>query len=197
VLAVFNSTRKLTRRFVQAVARIMAAMPDATLWLVADNDTARANLLAHLPSLGIDRDRLVLAGRVKLTEHLNRATLATLALDSFDYSGGITTMHTLLAGVPVVALPGRSMVSRMSASILTAAGLASLVAGDVDDFVGTAVALARDQGRLTALRRHVAATIRSSPLFDTAGYVRHLEQAYTIAVARAREGRPFEDIRIE
>lgn len=90
---------------------------------------------------------------------------AAVTLDSPEWSGGNTTMEALALGTPMVTLPGRLMRGRVSAGIMTRAGLAAdLVVADEDDYVAKAVALARDGDLRTRISR---AMIKAAPeVFD-------------------------------
>jgi predicted O-linked N-acetylglucosamine transferase (SPINDLY family) len=80
--------------------------------------------------------------------------------------------------VPIVTCLGSSLVGRMAASMLCAAGLPELVAANLTDYVSLAEALARDPARLQSLRWKLEQNRLSRPLFDTARFTRHIESAY-------------------
>ncbi len=148
---------------------------------------AAENLLAELERRGIGRDRVVIAGMCVYPEHISRVALADLALDTWPYNGHTTTSDMLWAGLPVAAVTGNSFASRVSASLLHAAGLSDLVVDSHDAYVDLVVALAVDG---TVVRRSVVASRRhaSAPLFDAERFARHLETAYDMMAARARAG---------
>src|SRR5262249_9028955 len=81
-------------------------------------------------------------------------------------------------GVPVVTLRGERHAARVGASILTALGLENLIAQTQDEYVKTAVKLARDRAGLAALRAGLRERMRTSPLCDGAGFARAVEAAY-------------------
>jgi predicted O-linked N-acetylglucosamine transferase (SPINDLY family) len=78
-------------------------------------------------------------------------------------------------GVPVIARAGDTAMSRMSASLLTAAGLGALVAPSDAAFVKVASVLAGDLDRLAALRAGLRAQVTASPLCDGVRFARSLE----------------------
>jgi predicted O-linked N-acetylglucosamine transferase (SPINDLY family) len=97
----------------------------------------------------------------------------------------------LWSGVPLLALTGTTMVSRMAGSLLGAIGLPELVATNHDEYVQKAIHYATHPEELAALRaRLVAAKDARRGYFDTPRFVRHLEDGFRQIAARSREGLP-------
>jgi predicted O-linked N-acetylglucosamine transferase (SPINDLY family) len=140
--------------------------------------------MAKAASRGIDPARLVFAPMVEPSEHLARVAQADIALDCFPYGSHTTASDTLWAGVPLVALAGDTFASRVSASILTAAGLPELITPSLADYYNLALHLAGDRGALAELRARVQALRTSGPLFNTEQFTRNLERALVAAWER-------------
>jgi predicted O-linked N-acetylglucosamine transferase (SPINDLY family) len=100
-----------------------------------------------------------------------------VALDSFPYSGGVTTLEALWMGIPVVTKLGGTFAGRHSASHLHAAGLPELIATTDDAYVATAVALVQNVQHLVALRAGLRARLLACPLMDADRFAAHLESA--------------------
>ena len=94
----------------------------------------------------------------------------------------------LWAGLPVLTRRGTNFASRVSESLLNAAGLPELVATDDRTFVEMAVALASNPKALLAHRRHLRERRTTLALFDSRKFCHDLERAYEIVIARARSG---------
>src|SRR5439155_25389762 len=92
--------------------------------------------------------------------------------------GATTACEALWMGVPVVTLAGTKHVSRVGASLLSAVGLADLVAGDEAQYASIAIALANDAMRRQELRRTLRSRMQESPLMDAAEFTRRLESVY-------------------
>jgi len=132
-----------------------------------------------------------------IDEHLARIGLGDLFIDTFPYSSGATANDVLWAGVPLLALTGTTMVSRMAGSLLGAIGLPELVAASHDDYVEKAVYCATHPDELAVLRSRLAAAKEArSGYFDTPRFVRHLEDGFRQIAARSREGLPAEHISV-
>lgn len=188
VFASFNAPFKFTPARLRLWARMLNAVPGSVLWCMCTIPLAARNLIDFLEAEGVDRSRVVIASTAAYADHLGRVRLADLVLDTAPYNGHTTTSDMLWAGVPVLALRGKSFASRVSASLLTAVGLPELIAETEDEAVAMAVALAGEPARLAALRARIDAARFLAPLFDTERFARHLERAYEMMAERLRAG---------
>jgi predicted O-linked N-acetylglucosamine transferase (SPINDLY family) len=185
----FNNNHKFTAEVFSGWMRILAAVPGSVLWLLADNDTCRANMLACAAAHGVAAERLVFAPRVAPAEYLARFTLADLMLDTFPFNAGTTASDALWMGLPIVTRSGRTIISRMAGSLLTAVGLPDLIAETPADYERLAITLGRQPARVASHRRYLAEHGRASPLFDVPRIVRDIEQAFERLALQAREKR--------
>jgi predicted O-linked N-acetylglucosamine transferase (SPINDLY family) len=113
--------------------------------------------------------------------------LADVCLDTLPFNGGATTSDALWAGVPVVTCAGRSFAARMSGSLLRALQMPELATESLEDYERLALHLAHTSDRLADLRATLAARRRTSPLFDTDRFRRHLEHAFMTMMERTRQ----------
>ncbi|MCW5635576.1 MAG: acetylglucosamine transferase [Rubrivivax sp.] len=189
VFCSFNNNHKFTPEMFGAWMRILAAVPGSVLWLLADNDTARANMVAAAQGAGIAPERLVFAPRVSPADYLARFTLADLVLDTFPFNAGTTASDALWMGTPIVTLSGRTYISRMAGSLLTAVGLPDLVTTSLAEYERLAVTLGRTPARVASLKRYLAEHGRTSPLFDVPATVRAIEAEFERLARAARDPR--------
>jgi predicted O-linked N-acetylglucosamine transferase (SPINDLY family) len=127
---------------------------------------------------------------------LARLSHADLALDCFPYGSHTTASDVLWAGVPIVGLMGETFASRVSASILTAAGLPELITASLADYHALALRLARDAAATAALKAKIVGGRKSSAMFNTAQFARDLERALVTISERDRAGLPPEHISV-
>ena len=131
------------------------------------NDRGIAGRFGRLfAAAGVDPARLNLLGHSPHAEMLAAYGGIDLALDTFPYSGGLTTCEALWMGVPVVTCPGETFAGRHSLSHLSNVGLTETIASDLDDYVERAVSLASDLPYLAALRAGLRERMARSPLCD-------------------------------
>jgi len=181
VFCSFNNNHKFA-----AWMRILAAVPGSVLWLLADNDTARANMLARAQAEGVAAERLVFAPRVAPPEYLARFQCADLVLDTFPYNAGTTASDALWMGTPILTRAGRTYISRMAGSLLTAVGLPDLVTHNLADYERLAITLGRNPARVASYKRYLAEEGRRSPLFDLPLLVRDIEAEFERLALAAR-----------
>lgn len=158
--------------------RLLARTPGSVLWLRIDDATAQANLRREAAARGVAPERLVFAPRLPRREHLARQRRADLFLDTFFYGGHSTVADMLAGGVPAVTTQGDRFSARVGVSLLRAVGLDDLIAPSPEAYEAIALRLASDPAALAAARARLIASRPKSPLFDTTGFVRHLEAAY-------------------
>jgi len=189
--ASFNTLSKLSPRCIALYAKVLGAVPHSTLMLkaaVLGHPSVQADVAARFAAAGVAPERLELSGPdASVQLHLARYASVDVALDSLPYSGTTTTCEALCMGVPVVTLaePSAAHGSRVSASLLHAAGRADLVAVDELEYVQMAARCAaqsqQEQASGDALARvSRAQAVRQSVLCDgarfAAAFVRTLER---------------------
>ncbi|MCX7946725.1 MAG: tetratricopeptide repeat protein [Hydrogenophilus sp.] len=188
----FNRLDKLDDEVVAAWGEILRQTPGSRLWLRAwglGDGWVRNDLLARFAAEGIGEERLVLRPGGSHEEMLREFLEIDLCLDPFPFSGGATSFDSLWMGVPVLTVPGRTMVSRQSYAMLANVGWAELFAAKgVRDYVARAVGFAREPWRLVAARQTLRARLAASPLVDGKRFVRTAARAMRGIVAAQQRG---------
>ncbi|MDP6445710.1 MAG: tetratricopeptide repeat protein [Pirellulaceae bacterium] len=165
----FNNVSKINSPLIKTWSRILREVATARLLLKYKgfNDEGVENRISEeFASQGVDADRVEMRGETHHIDHLDSYNCIDLALDTFPYSGGITTCESLWMGVPVITFPGATFAGRHSASHLHNAGWGEYVCRDADEFVNRAVNLASDLPALAQRRTEIRARMARSPLCD-------------------------------
>ncbi|MBC2710270.1 MAG: tetratricopeptide repeat protein [Desulfosarcina sp.] len=188
VFSCFNTSYKIDAEIFAVWMNILRRSTGSVLWLMANSRNLKDNLKKSVTENGIDAQRLIFAEKIPKHEHLSRLSLADLGLDTCRVSGAATTSDALWAGVPVLTICGKHFASRMSSSILKAAGLHALITHSLEEYEDRAVKLAEEKSTLARIKSTLLATGHKSHLFNTEGIVHHLEKAYGIIWQRYLEG---------
>ena len=185
----FNQPFKFTPEIFEVWLRLLAAVPESVLWLLA-SPTAEGNLRNAALERGVTGSRLIFAPDLPQAQHLARLQQADLVLDTAPYGAHTTASDALWAGVPIVTRPGATFPSRVAGSVLHAAGLPELIVDDEDDYFRLALALAQDTAKLKRTRAKLWRNRLREPLFDIFAYTRAIEALFTEMCRRYRSGLP-------
>ena len=188
VFCSLNSSYKITPEVFDIWMRLLKTAENSVLWLLDDNGAAVRHLKQEAEARGVASSRLIFAPRASPDAHLARHAAADLFLDTLPCNAHTTASDALFAGLPLVTCKGTTFAGRVAASVLSAIGLSELVADSLSAYESKALALATDPSALSAIRSTLAGNLRSTPLFDTAGFTRDLEAAFTAMIARHHRG---------
>ena len=178
-LACLNNLAKINQEVVHLWSRILMALPHAKLMLGnATGPQSKQHLIAMFARENIAADRLIIHPKMSLANYLKLHHQIDLALDTFPYNGGTTTLHSLSMGVPVVALAGDTPISRAGVAILLGAGIPEFRTYSEEEYAQRVIEVAQDLPKLNqirqSLRERAAALFTASPEQVT----RPLEEAY-------------------
>ena len=172
---------KITAEVIGAWIRILGSVPGTTLRIVdVPLHPRRDDLIARFRSEGMS-ERLELLPSLTGESYWKCISEIDIALDTFPYTGATTTCDCLWMGVPVVTRAGCRGVERSATSLLSAVGLASLSAKNIDGYVERAISLARDRPLLADLRACLRDRMLASPVCDSEAFTRNLENGYLSA----------------
>jgi protein O-GlcNAc transferase len=176
----FSIPSKINDRVLETWSRILLAVPNSRLLLKyrgMDDRAIRKRIDAALGRHGVDASRVQLEGRSSHESLLARYNDIDIALDTFPYSGGLTTCESLWMGVPVVTWPGERFASRHSLSHLSNVGLTETIGRDRGEYETIAVELAKDCAHLSRMRGRLRDQMAASPLCDARRFARDFEGA--------------------
>ena len=184
VFGSFNKLDKTTPEVLSTWAKILVGQPGSRLVLRSrglDDPRVADRFGGLLAEAGVDRDRISLHGWVSHAELLAGYGEIDIGLDTFPFSGGLTSCEALWMGVPVVTWAGQRMCGRQTASLLSRVGLEELAVASETEYVEKALELAGDVALRRSLRSELRGRMRDGPLCDG----RRLANEFTSAVERA------------
>ena len=175
----FNNFSKVTDEVLRLWKEVLDAVPRSRLLVKSKlfaSAEGRELAAERFSRCGIPPERVEM--RAFSRDHLAEYGDMDIALDTFPYTGGITTCEALAMGVPVVTLRGASHGARFGESLLTNANLAELIADTPADYVQIAATLASSPETLASLRTNLRTILAHAPLTDARTYVCDVEAAY-------------------
>ena len=177
--ASFNNFAKVSDDVLYVWRAILDGVPRSRLILkgkIFSLDDGKALVRERFKRLSFPINRVEF--RAYTPDYLEQYRDVDIALDTFPYTGGTTTCEALYMGVPVITLRGKTHGSRISASILTAADVAELVAATPMDYVKKAIQLSRRKDLIAAYHERLRGHLKASALMDGQLYMHELEKFY-------------------
>ena len=134
-----NRACKITDEVAQTWGKILVAVPDSRLKVLAVGGELNTDVRDLLVRGGVPADRLILCPRSERAGYLALINSLDIALDPWPYCGTTTTCDCLWQGVPVVTMTGKSIRQRVGERLLTQIEI-TWAATSIDDYVYTAYA---------------------------------------------------------
>lgn len=169
----FSELTKIQPETVRLWSEVLKANPESRFlangFLLAD-EVRQGRLYSAFIENGIASDRILIGSGGEHAEFLEQYDQVDIILDTWPYSGGLTTCEALVMGVPVVTLAGDRFCGRHATAHLRAAGQPQWAAETEQDFVRIATTLAKDVEVLGRERRSIRSKTLASALCDVAGF---------------------------
>ncbi len=181
VFGCYNNWRKMGRANLQMIAQIAHACPRARFVFKNPQVSERDNipfLLEKLIEVGIDKSRVQFLEYFPYLANLGAYAEADIALDSFPFSGAITTFETLWMGTPIVTYKHGTIAGRSSALILHETGLDELIGESIDEMIDIAVALAHNPQKIEEYHLTLRDMMRNSCYCNPDKNVANLEAGF-------------------
>ena len=175
----FNNFSKVTDEILIAWKEILNSVLNSKLVIkskICSIPDGRKILLERLSRLDLPVDRIEM--RPYSQDYLEQYRDIDIMLDTFPYTGGLTTCESLSMGVPVVTIRGSNHGSRISSSILTNTNLPELISKNVSEYIQKSIELANDPDRIKNYRATLREKIFNSPITDSKQYARNLEEVF-------------------
>lgn len=180
VFGYYGSVAKVSDDALNAWAQLLARLPRSRLLVKSvffDDPACRASFQQRASTHGIPMQRMDLLPPDSASVLFASYAAVDVILDTFPFNGGTTTCFALWMGVPVVTLAGKSVISRMGASMLSQLGEAALITESWEQYVEVAVALALDWQRRCRLRTQLRSRFLASALGNAQQFVAEYESA--------------------
>ena len=173
VLCSFNQFYKLNpdiwRLWMQVLKR---TGENSVLWMLEFDGDAVNNLVEEAVMAGVSAWRVIVTSLLPHHREFLSKGVCDLYLDTPLFNAHTTAKDALWSGVPVLAVAGEGMASRVAASLsllLDPAGVT--IARNLDDYLDLAVRIASNSTTLALLKRKVQQRRWTAPVFDTLGWM--------------------------
>lgn len=164
---------------------ILHKLPSAKLLLCYSGWDDPANRKRALSELKLPEDspQLRIEVRSGPVEVMALYSEADIALDTFPYSGGLTTCEAMWMGVPTITIEADRFAGRHSFSHQSVVGLSGFHSRDAKEYISKAVEWSQNVEELNKIRVNLRDQMRASPLCNgtlfASDFAKMLRQAWT------------------
>jgi predicted O-linked N-acetylglucosamine transferase (SPINDLY family) len=174
----FNRPNKINPAVIKLWAKVLHALPNSRMLLGGRlSESGYAKLVNWFAQEHISPDRLEFLPDCDTHSYLKQHQRVDICLDTFPYTGSITTCDGLCMGVPTLTLAGNTFTSRLSAGVLSQVKLEAFIAHHPDHFVQLALAWADNLTTLAQLRMVLREKLIHSPMGQPAFIAACVERA--------------------
>lgn len=177
----FNNANKINSVVIRSWSEILKSVENSSLLLkgsLYESEEFQDRIIKAFGTLGVASDRIQFEGQSPHRELLETYNKVDITLDPWPFSGGLTTLESILMGVPVVTYPGPTFASRHSASHVSNSGFPELVADSWENYVGIATMLAHNPKLLTQLRSEMRDIFLNSHICNKKEFSQNLRKAF-------------------
>jgi protein O-GlcNAc transferase len=187
ILGAFSQASKLSDTTLLFWSEALRRVPDAMLLLKSrelQDPAIRQRLEERLSLLGVSPGRLIFVAPLgSWHDHVYHYNYLDVALDTTPWSSATTGFEALSMGVPLVAIRGNTMASRMSSSLVKGLQQDRWIAQKPEDFADIVESLCNDLVVLREERSKRQRAVFQSLLFDGADLAEKLTDLFGELVA--------------
>ena len=177
----FNNILKINHKVVSTWSKILCKILNSKLYLFSDNFNEQ-EFKSYFEKLFLDNgarlDQLFFQPSLKRDDLLNKYNLIDIALDTFPYSGGTTSLESYWMGVPVLTKKGDYFISKSTESINKNIGLNDWIANDESDYINKAVNFSNNLNFLQSIKNYLLENRETFAIFDSKDFAKQMFNAF-------------------
>ena len=177
----FNNILKINHKVVSTWSKILCKILNSKLYLFSDNFNEQ-EFKSYFEKLFLDNgarlDQLFFQPSLKRDDLLNKYNLIDIALDTFPYSGGTTSLESYWMGVPVLTKKGDYFISKSTESINKNIGLNDWIANDESDYINKAVNFSNNLNILQSVKTYLLENRETFAIFDSKDFAKQMFNAF-------------------
>ena len=197
VYCCFNKHYKITPKIFDVWIEILKNVKNSILWLNSAEEDTKKNILEYSKRMGLNPKKIIFTKRtLGYPEYLSKHQLADIFLDTSPFSAHSTGCASLLAGVPVITILGKSYANNVCSSLLRSIGMGELIAENLTEYKDKAIYLGKNIDKLLNIKKKIKNNNMGKSLFDSRTYTKDLEKAFSQIYKTKKNKLQNEDLRV-
>lgn len=169
----FNNIRKINDNVIKIWSTILKKVSNSKLFIKSSDFKNKIILDKFIEKFllqGVEKINLILETESERNELLKCYNKIDIALDTFPYNGGTTSLEASWMCVPILTLKGNKFISRCGYSINKNLNMSDWIATNEDDYINKAILYSKNINELNKIRSRLLESSRKTALFDSSQF---------------------------
>ena len=176
----FNSMHKINNKVIEVWSEILRLVLNSKILIKnfqVNNSLYKTKIINEFKKNNILEDRLIFEEATTRDKLLLSYNNIDIALDTFPYAGGTTSLETAWMCVPLLTIRGESFISRCGASVNSNLGQDHWIAENIDHYIQLAKEHVKDYNKLDINRTFLRNNSRKSVIFNSKLFAKNFAKA--------------------
>jgi predicted O-linked N-acetylglucosamine transferase (SPINDLY family) len=177
----FNNILKVNSKVIKTWSKILYTVSDSKLILIDQrfNDGDFKKYFVELfINYGVKNEQLIFEGDYSRSNLFEKYNSIDIALDTFPYNGGTTSLESFWMCVPVLTKKGNTFLSKCGESLNITLGLDEWVCNDETDYINKAIYMTKNVNKLQFVKDYLFKIQKESRLFDSKSLAENIGAAF-------------------
>jgi protein O-GlcNAc transferase len=177
----FNNILKINSKVIQAWSRILYNVLESKLILIDKRfkeKDFKEYFIKKFINYGIKKEQLIFEGHHSRSDLLEKYNSIDIALDTFPYNGGTTSLESFWMCVPVLTIKGNTFLSKCGESLNISLGLDEWICNDEIDYINKAIYMSKNTDKLQFVKNYLFDNRKKFKLFDSKNLAENLSAAF-------------------
>ena len=177
----FNNILKINSKVIQAWSRILYNVLESKLILIDKRfkeKDFKEYFIKKFINYGIKKEQLIFEGYHSRSDLFEKYNSIDIALDTFPYNGGTTSLESFWMCVPVLTKKGNTFLSKCGESLNISLGLDEWICNDEIDYINKAIYMSKNIDKLQFVKNYLFDNRKKFKLFDSKNLAENLSAAF-------------------
>ena len=177
----FNNILKVNPKVIQVWSKILCSILDAKLILINKRFNERdfkEYFIKLFINHGVKKEQLIFEGDHSRSDLFEKYNSIDIALDTFPYNGGTTSLESFWMCVPVITKKGNTFLSKCGESLNITLGLDEWICNDEIDYINKAIYMSKNIDKLQFVKNYLFDNRKKFKLFDSKNLAENLSAAF-------------------
>ena len=169
----FNEIKKINDSVIKIWSNILCQVPNSKLFLISykfNDNEFKSLFIEKFLNKDVKINQLIFENGCDRKALLSKYNLIDIALDTFPYNGGTTTLEASWMCVPTLVMKGRSFLSKCGESINISLGLNDWIAENNDDYIRKAINFSKNIDKIQKTKSYLINNRNKFKIFNAKNF---------------------------